>query len=66
LCENPAAQRRPGPLPLEAYFGKTDNRNAAITEAYASGGYTLKQNGDCPGLSYSRISRIAMEFKGKT
>lgn len=66
LTEVPAAQRRSGPLPLKAYFGKTDNRNAAIAEAYASGGYTLKEIGDYVGLSYSRISRIARESKSKT
>ncbi len=66
LSEIPAAQRRPEPLLLEAYFGKTDNRNAAIAKAYASGAYTLKEIGDYLGLSYSRVSRIAKQCKGKT
>ncbi|MFN2360588.1 MAG: transposase, partial [Marinobacter sp.] len=66
LSEVPAVQRRPEPLPLEAYFEKTDNRDAAIAEAYASGGYTLKEIGDYLGLSYSRISRIVKECKCKT
>lgn len=66
LSEVPAAQRRPEPLPLEAYFEKTGNRNSAMAEAYASGGYTLKEIGDYLGLSYSRISRIVKECKCKT
>jgi len=45
LSEVPAAQRRLEALLLEAYFCKTENRNAAIAEAYASGGYTLKEIG---------------------
>jgi len=66
LSEVPAAQRRPKPLPLEVYFEKTDNRDVAIAEAYASGGYTLKDIGDYLRLSYSRVSRIVKECKGKT
>ena len=66
LSEVPAAQRRPEPLLLEAYFKKMDDRDTAIAEAYASGGYTLKEIGDYLGLSYSRISRIVKECKGKT
>ncbi|WP_341581600.1 transposase [Marinobacter metalliresistant] len=66
LSEVPAAQRRPEPLSLEAYFCKTEDRNAAIAKAYASGGYTLKEIGDYLGLSYSRIGRIVKERKGKT
>ncbi|TGN38852.1 REP-associated tyrosine transposase [Marinobacter confluentis] len=66
LSEVPAAQRRAEALPLKTYFGKTDNRNAVIAEAYASGGYTLKEIGDYLGLSYSRVSRIAKEYKSKT
>jgi hypothetical protein len=66
LSEVPAAQRRPKPLPLEVYFQKTDNRDVAIAEAYASGGYTLKDIGDYLRLSYSRVSRIVKECKGKT
>jgi REP element-mobilizing transposase RayT len=57
LSEIPVRQRRAPPKPLEVYAARYD-RNAAIAEAYASGGYSMKEIGDHFGLHYSYISRI--------
>ena len=64
LSEVPAAQRRKLAKPLEY-----SDRNEAIAQAYASGGYGMKAIGDHFGLHYSRVSRILAErrlAKGKT
>jgi len=42
LDEIPSSQRRPVAMSLEEYQGRHKKRNAAIEEAYQSGGYTLK------------------------
>lgn len=69
LSEVPAAQRRQMPKPLEHYAGAFPDRDEAIAQAYASGGYGLKEIGDHFGLHYSRVSRIVSgrgKAKGKT
>ena len=69
LSEVPAAQRRKLAKPLEYYAKKHADRNEAIAQAYASGGYGMKAIGDHFGLHYSRVSRILAErrlAKGKT
>ncbi len=72
LSEVPAAQRRPAPKPLEHYARKYKDRNEAIVQAYASGGYAMKDIGEYFGLHYSRVSRIIAggteneQAKGKT
>ncbi len=58
--EIPAAQRRLPPKPL-AEIAEAHARDEAIFEAYASGGYGLKQIGDYFGLHYSRVSRIVKQ-----
>jgi putative transposase len=58
--EIPAAQRRPPPKPL-AEIAEAHERNDAIFEAYASGGYSLKEIGDHFGLHYSRVCRIVKQ-----
>jgi putative transposase len=58
LREVPAAQRRKAPAPLEHYARKHTDRDVAITQAYASGGYAMKEIGEHFGLHYSRVSRI--------
>ena len=69
LSEVPAAQRRKLAKPLEYFAKKHADRNEAIAQAYASGGYGMKTIGDHFGLHYSRVSRILAErrlAKGKT
>lgn len=58
LTEVPAIQRRQMPKPLEHYAQKHADRDEAIEQAYASGGYGMKEIGDHFGLHYSRVSRI--------
>lgn len=60
LGEVPSAQKRPLPKPLAQIAGE-HARDEAIAQAYASGGYGLKEIGDHFGLHYSRISRIVKE-----
>jgi REP element-mobilizing transposase RayT len=66
LSEIPATQRRAKPDSLKSYEKKADNRDLAITKAYASGGYSMKEIGDYFGLHYSRVSRILKKAKDKT
>lgn len=69
LSEVSAAQRRKIPKPLECYARKYPDRDEAIDQAYASGGYGMKEIGAHFGLHYSRVSRIIGgrgEAKGKT
>ncbi len=56
--EIPKTQRRPLPKPLSHYREKYSDRDVAITMAYKSGGYSMKEIGDCFDLHYSRITRI--------
>jgi putative transposase len=57
LHEIPFAQKRALPKPL-AQIADEYPRDDAIAQAYASGGYSLKEIGDHFGLHYSRVSRI--------
>ncbi|MBL4611261.1 MAG: hypothetical protein JKY58_11275 [Pseudomonas sp.] len=66
LDEFPASQHRPPPLPLEHYASAAAHRDAAILQAYQSGGYTLQAIGNHFGLHYSRVSRIVSRAKSKT
>lgn len=58
LSEVPAAHRRQMTKPLEYYARKYADRDEAIAQAYAGGGYGMKEIGAHFGLHYSRISRI--------
>lgn len=58
LSEIPAAQRRKMSKPLEEYAQVYPDRDEAIEQAYASGGYGMKEIGEYFGLHYSRVSRI--------
>ncbi len=58
LSEIPSAHRRPVPKDLAYYAKKYPDRDQAIAQAYASGGYSQKAIGDYFGLHYSRVSRI--------
>ncbi len=65
LSEIPSSQKRKVAKPLACYEKKYRDRNTAITKAYESGGYSLKEIGDCYHLHYSRVSRI-IKAKDKT
>jgi len=58
LSEIPKTQRRPVARPLSWYFEKYPDRDTAIFEAFAGGGYNMRKIGDHVGMHYSRISRI--------
>ena len=58
LREVPAAHRRQMAKPLEYYARKYADRDEAIAQAYAGGGYGMKEIGAHFGLHYSRVSRI--------
>ena len=58
LSEVPAAHRRQMAKPLEYYARKYADRDEAIAQAYAGGGYGMKEIGAHFGLHYSRVSRI--------
>jgi len=66
LSEVPASQRRPVPKTLEDYEASNHDRNTAITQAYQSGGYTLKEIGHHFGLHYSTVSGIIKNHRSKT
>jgi hypothetical protein len=66
LSEVPSSQRRPVPKTLVCYEASTRDRNSAISEAYRSGGYTLRDIGDHFGLHYSTVSGIIKNHKSKT
>jgi hypothetical protein len=73
LREVPQSKTRPPARPLADYAQAHPDRNRAIAEAYASGGYTMQQIGDYFGLHYSRVSKIVRrashtrrEARGKT
>jgi hypothetical protein len=58
LSEVPHLQKRKLPKSLEYYAKKYSDQKIAITNAYLSGGYTLKEIGNYFGMHYSTISRI--------
>lgn len=65
LSDIPSAQRRPAPRSLTSYDESAETRDAAIFQAYKSGGFSMKEIGDHFGLHYSRVSRILAKAKGK-
>jgi len=66
LGEIPSSQRRPRPKSLSEYELSSQDRNTAISRAYLSGGYTLKEIGEYFGLHYSSVSGIIKNHKSKT
>jgi putative transposase len=58
MSEVPRLQKRVLPKALSYYERKYKNLNQAITQAYLSGGYTLKELGEYFEKHYSTISRI--------
>ena len=65
LSEIPSSQKRPIAKPLRYYEKKYIDRDTVIINAYASGGYSMREIGDYFELHYSRVSRI-IKAKGKT
>lgn len=63
LSEIPAAQRRKSPKPLDYYKKKYQERNHAITMAYHSGGYSMKEVGEYFGVHYSSVSKIVKQVE---
>ena len=61
LGEVPKLQKRKIPKALGYYDRKYKNQKKAITSAYLSGGYTLKEIGDYFGMHYSTISRVVKD-----
>ncbi|NIR29557.1 MAG: addiction module toxin RelE [Gammaproteobacteria bacterium] len=58
ICsEIPLAQRRAIPLPLTLYARRFPDRKQAMTAAFATGYYTLKQIAEFFGVHYSTVSR---------
>ena len=58
LREIPAAQKRRVVKPLSYFAKQFTDRNEAIVNAFASGGYNMNTIGDYFGIHYSRVSRI--------
>jgi REP-associated tyrosine transposase len=58
LNEIPRLQKRKIPKSIDYYERKHREENEAISKAYLSGGYTLKQLGEHFNKHYSTISRI--------
>lgn len=57
LIEIPIAQRRPPAKPLSFYAASASDVKAAMQQAYATGGYSLKAIADYFGVHYSTVSR---------
>jgi|TARA_R110002050_G_scaffold55818_1_gene125548 REP-associated tyrosine transposase len=66
LSEVPATQRHPVARSLEEFAQSSQDRNAAIRAAHASGGYSMREIADHFDLHYSRVSRIVRGARGKT
>ena len=66
LSEMPSNQKRPVPKRLKEYEASATSRDKAIKDAYASGGFSMKEIGEHFGLHYSRVSRILSKAQGKT
>lgn len=65
LSEIPSSQKRQVAKPISYYEKRYSDRDSALINAYASGGYSMKEIGEYFQLHYSRVSRI-VKAKGKT
>jgi len=54
----PLAQRRPLPPPLAKIENHSSDRNAAIIEAYATGGYSYQQIAEHFGIHFTTVGKI--------
>lgn len=57
FSEIPRAHRQPPPKPLVAYGRGKSNPKSAMRQAFASGGYTMKEIAAHFGVHYSTVSR---------
>ncbi len=57
IAEIPRTQRRPLAQPLTYYRESIADPNAAMSAAYATGDYTMRQIADAFGVHYSTVSR---------
>jgi len=63
LNDVPKLQRRKVAKSLAFYEKKYKDKKNAITKAYLTGGYTLKEIGEHLGYHYSTISRIVKDYE---
>jgi len=63
LNDVPKLQRRKIEKPLTFFENKYKDSKVAITKAYLTGGYTLKEIGEYFGCHYSTISRIVKGYE---
>lgn len=57
IREVPRLQRRPPARDISFYMTKFVDQKRAMSEAYASGDYSMKEIADCFGVHYSTVSR---------
>ena len=62
LADIPKPQKQSPVKSLHYYEKKYGLRNRSMVKAYLSGHYTLKEVGECFGVSYAMISRALKEF----
>lgn len=65
LQEVPRVQRRSVTRDLKWYEGRYRMREKAMTEAYLSGDYTMKEIATCFGVHYSTVSRAVHKAENK-
>lgn len=58
LAEVPRGQRAGRARPIADYENAANTRDEAIVQAYAGGGYSMREVGEYFGLHYSSVSRI--------
>jgi REP element-mobilizing transposase RayT len=59
----PKVQKRAQPQPLDYYERHAVDRDAALIEAYSSGGYSYQQLGNYFGLHFTTVGRIIRKAK---
>ena len=63
LDDIPALQKKAIPKPISYYQNNCKSESQAITQAFLSGGHTLKEIGDYYGKHYTTISRIVKKYE---
>jgi putative transposase len=63
LDDIPALQKKAIPKPISHYQNNYKSESQAITQAFLSGGHTLKEIGDYYGKHYTTISRIVKKYE---
>ena len=65
LAEIPRTQRRPLAQALTYYRESIADPNAAMSAAYATGDYTMRQIADAFGVHYATVSRALKQHRGQ-